>query len=181
MAFLEDVPSLEPGCVLLDMRMPELNGLEVIAALGNRLPRLPVVMMTGHGDIALAVRALKLGASDFLEKPCADDLLHEALERAFAALGANLQRREKELGAQALIGQLTPREAAILTALAKGLPNKVVAFQLNLSVRTVEMYRGQMMDRLGVRSLPEAVRLAFVAGMLDVHDLSNGPEVTTKL
>lgn len=163
--FLADAADLAPGCVLLDLRMPELDGLTVIERLGTRARRLPVILMTGHGDIGTAVRAMKMGAVDFLEKPFEEPVLVEALERAFAALerDAALDRDRRE--AERLIEALTPRERDVLLHLSEGKSNKEVAIALDLSVRTVEMHRAAMFDRLGVRTLPEALRLAFRAGV----------------
>jgi two-component system response regulator FixJ len=166
-AFLDDVASLQPGCILLDMRMPGLDGFEVIEALGERVTQFAVIIMTGHGDISTAVHAMKLGAVDFLEKPFGDDLLVATLENGFRVLGAGADQRERHVAAAARLNRLSPREKDVLHGLAAGLSNKVIAFRLQLSVRTVEMYRASMMDRLGVKSLPEAMRLAFTVGMLD--------------
>lgn len=163
--FLAAVDALEPGCVLMDVRMPDIDGLQVVEALGDRIEKLPIVVMTGHGDVSTAVRAMKMGASDFLEKPFEEDVLLQILERTFKALDAN--RAAIELRAQATkkLTMLTPREDDVLRGLAAGLSNKIIAFRLGLSVRTVEMHRSSLMDRLGVRSLPEALRIAFLAGL----------------
>lgn len=163
--FLAAVDTLEPGCVLMDVRMPDIDGLQVVEALGDRIEKLPVVVMTGHGDVSTAVRAMKMGASDFLEKPFEEDVLLQILERTFKALDA--RRAASELRAQATkkLKMLTPREDDVLRGLAAGFPNKVIAFRLGLSVRTVEMHRSSLMDRLGVRSLSEALRIAFLAGL----------------
>jgi two-component system response regulator FixJ len=163
--FLADARDLAPGCVLLDLRMSELDGLAVIERLGDRLRRLPVILMTGHGDIGTAVRAMKLGAVDFLEKPFEEPVLIEALERAFAMLSRDVREDRDRREAERLIETLSPRERDVLTLLSDGKSNKEVAIALDLSVRTVEMHRATMFDRLGVRTLPEALRLAFRAGM----------------
>jgi two-component system response regulator FixJ len=166
-AFLDDVAAFHPGCILLDMRMPGLDGFEVIEALGDLISQFAIIIMTGHGDITTAVRAMKLGAVDFLEKPFADDLLMATLENGFQTLEAGKSQRERQVAAAARLNKLTPREKDVLHGLAAGLSNKVIAFRMQLSVRTVEMYRASMMDRLAVKSLPEAMRLAFIVGMLD--------------
>lgn len=164
-AFLADVDNLQPGCVLMDMRMPELDGIEVIKALGARIDRFPVIVMTGHGDVSTAVRAMKLGASDFLEKPFAEDVVIETIDRVFRTLQAGESSRDERARAKARIDALTSRERDVLAGLAAGLSNKIIAFRLNLSIRTVEMHRANMMDRLTVRTLPDALRLAYLCGI----------------
>ena len=164
-AFLADVDNLQPGCVLLDMRMPELDGIEVIEALGARIDRFPVVVMTGHGDVSTAVRAMKLGASDFLEKPFAEDVVIETIDRVFQTLRACESSRDERARAKERIDALTSRERDVLAGLAAGLSNKIIAFHLNLSIRTVEMHRANMMDHLAVRTLPDALRLAYICGI----------------
>jgi two-component system response regulator FixJ len=171
-AFLDDMAGLSPGCVLLDVRMPQIDGLQVIELMHDRLAQLPVIIMTGHGDIATAVHAMKLGASDFHEKPFDEATLIETLDRLFAALDKQVEADDQRADAAQRLKQLTKREVDILQGLAEGLPNKVLAYRLGLSVRTVEMHRSNMMIHLGVRSLPEALRLAFLAGVvaLDAGD-----------
>jgi two-component system response regulator FixJ len=164
--FLDDMPGLPPGCVLLDVRMPQVNGLQVIERMHNRLAQLPVIVMTGHGDIATAVHAMKLGARDFHEKPFDEAALLESLERLFATLDKQVEVDDLRADAAQRLKHLTKREVDILQGLAEGLPNKVLAYRLDLSVRTVEMHRSNMMNHLGVRSLPEALRLAFLAGIV---------------
>ena len=164
--FLVDIDSLRPGCVLLDLKMPEFDGIDVIRALGDRIDRFPVCVMTGHGDVSIAVRAMKLGASDFLEKPIAEDIMIETLDRIFVTLEAGMSARDERCQAQARIEALTARERDVLEGLAAGLSNKVIAYRLNLGVRTVEMHRASMMDRLAVRSLPDALRFAYICGVM---------------
>jgi two-component system response regulator FixJ len=161
--FLADAPDLAPGCVLLDVRMPDMSGLDVIEKLGNLTSRLPVIVMTGHGDIATAVRAMKLGAVDFLEKPFEDDALVAAMNLGFDALERDSRAEEDRRDAERRIAALTRRERDVLRLLGHGKSNKEVAIALDLSVRTVEMHRATMFDRLGVRTLPEALKLAFRA------------------
>jgi two-component system response regulator FixJ len=162
--FLDAVPTLSPGCVLLDIRMADMDGLQVIERLGDRIAQLPVIIMTGHGDIATAVRAMKLGASDFLEKPFEEDALLNIIERIFATLDRHVIVADQHADADRRLKALTRREGDVLRGLASGLSNKVLAYRLGLSVRTVEMHRSNMMTRLAVRSLPEALRLAYLAG-----------------
>jgi two-component system, LuxR family, response regulator FixJ len=161
-AFLDAAASLPAGCALVDLRMPEMSGLEVQAHLNEMKAGLPVIVMTGQGDVQSAVRAMKAGAADFIEKPYSDDALIAAIE---SALKRSLpQDRAGEIAAAAaLIDTLSPRERQVLDALVAGHPNKVVAFDLGISVRTVEVHRARMMERLGVRQFAEAVRLAVLA------------------
>lgn len=167
-SFLENVATLPPGCVMLDLRMPGMDGLTVMEALKGRLDDFPVIVVTGHGDISTAVRAMKLGARDYLEKPFVEELVLEALTQAFNALKACQSVTDGRVAAANRISKLTPREVDVLCGLVDGLPNKIIAYNLQLSTRTIEMYRASMMDRLGVRSLPEALRLAYIAGSSEV-------------
>ena len=161
-AFLDVAGELTTGCVLLDLRMPELDGLEVQARLLLMNPDLPVIVMTAQGDVPTAVRAMKAGARDFIEKPYSDDALLEAIELALKDGAAN-RRTDDIASAAVLIDTLSRRERQVLEALVAGRPNKVIAFDLGISVRTVEVHRARMMDRLGVRQLAEAVRLSVLA------------------
>lgn len=162
--FLAAMPTLAAGCVMLDIRMPEIDGLQVMELMADRLAHLPVIIMTGHGDIAIAVRAMKLGASDFLEKPYEETALLDTIERLFATLDKQVVISTQQEDARQHISMLTRREGDVLRGLAEGLPNKVLAYKLGLSVRTVEMHRSNMLQRLGVKSLPEALRMAYLAG-----------------
>jgi two-component system, LuxR family, response regulator FixJ len=163
-AFLEAATNIAPGCVLLDLKMSGMDGLELQALLLERNSALPIVVMTGHGDVQSAVRAMKAGAIDFIEKPFSDDVLLNAIEVALANVGrADLDRQTAE--ASRRIAALTPREREVLTALVMGRPNKAIAFELGISIRTVEVHRARMMERLGVRQFAEAVRLAVLARM----------------
>ena len=167
-AFLAVAASLPPGCVLLDIRMPGVDGIEVLERLGQAGSTLPVVVMTGHGDVTTAVRAMKLGASDFIEKPFEEDILIAILDRVFATLSNALRGAEGKSDARARLDRLSQRERQVLIALAAGQSNKLIAYELDVSIRTVEMHRAGMMERLGVRSFAEALRLA-VEGDLAEH------------
>jgi two-component system response regulator FixJ len=160
---LKAAPNLESGCVLLDIRMPAMDGLEVQAALRDKGVTLPVIIMTGHGDVSLAVQAMKAGAVDFIEKPFEKAVLLSAIEHGVERLkksAANLDRADE---AAVRLQALTPREREVLDGLAKGLPNKTIAYDLGISPRTVEIHRANVMSKLGVRSLSEALRIAFAA------------------
>ena len=164
--FLESAGNLSAGCVLLDVRMPEIDGIQVLEKLNlAKIRRFSVIVMTGHGDINTAVRAMKLGASDFVQKPFPENDLLEMLDRAFARQEQNSAALAEHEQADALLAKLSPRERGVLQGLVSGLPNKMVAHQLNLSVRTVEMHRGRVMERLGAKSLGEAMRIAFLGGI----------------
>lgn len=154
--FLEDAHDLEGGLVLLDLRMKEANGLEVLERLRGQGGRLPVIIITGHGDVALAVQAMKLGAIDFIEKPFREDTLVTKIERELLVL-------EQNRPANRLLHSLTSRERQVAEALAQGLSNKQVADQLGLSVRTVEMHRSRGMQRLGCRSFADYLRAIIAA------------------
>lgn len=160
---LKDAKKLGRGCILLDIRMPGMDGLEVQEALKQAGVGLPVIIMTGHGDIPLSVRAMKAGAVDFIEKPFAKTVLLSALEQGFASLNRLDASRERAKAANVRLQVLTPREREVLDGLVDGLPNKTIAYDLGISPRTVEIHRANLMTKLQVRSLSEALRLAFAA------------------
>ncbi len=155
----------ERGSIVLDMHMPDMNGLQVQAALTQMDISMPVVMLTGNGDIALAVQAMKAGAVDFLAKPIERALLLDAIDRAFARIDTAEGRALEEAEACRQVDLLTPRERDVLEGLAQGLPNKTIAYDLGISSRTVEVHRASIMSKLGVRTLAETLRIAFAAGM----------------
>jgi two-component system response regulator FixJ len=167
-AFLDDMGDLQAGCVLLDLNMPGLSGLEVLRLLRERDGRFETILLTGQGDIGIAVEAMKSGAIDFLEKPYDNRMLLKALETGFERIGD----REKEASAihhaREHIDRLTPRERDVLLGLIDGKANKIIAYELDISPRTVEIYRANLMDKLGVRSVAEAVRIAFAAGLVPI-------------
>jgi len=156
---------LNRGCVLLDLRMPGMNGFEVQRALIERGAELPVIMLSGHGDIKIAVEAMKLGAMDFLEKPYGEHELIDALTRGCEASAAKAANRAGRAAAVARIETLSGREREVLQGLVAGHPNKGIARLLGLSVRTIEMHRARMLASLGVGSLAEAVRIAVAADL----------------
>lgn len=162
-AFLAGVRQAEHGCILLDIRMPEMDGLDVQQALAQRGVSMPVVIMTGHGDVSIAVRAMKAGAVDFLEKPFERASLLSAIEAAFAQIAQTDSAAVRAKDAQVRLAALTPREREVLDGLAKGLPNKTIAYDLDISARTVEVHRANLMAKLDVRSLSDALRIAFSA------------------
>ena len=161
--FLKSAKSTERGCVLLDVRMPEMDGLEVQQEMGARGIDMPVVILTGHGDIALAVKALRAGAVNFIEKPYEKEALLRAIEEAYMRLDRAHDREMKAGEAKIRLASLTGRERDVLNGLVAGYPNKTIAYDLGISPRTVEIYRANMMEKLRVQSLSEALRIAFIA------------------
>lgn len=164
-AFLKEASHVDTGCILLDVRMPEMDGLAVQQALIERGVAMPVIVLTGHGDVTIAVKAMKAGAVDFIEKPFANDVLLAAIEAAFARLDAAESSAGRASEATVVIGGLTQREREVLEGLAQGYPNKTIAYDLGISPRTVEVHRANVMTKLGARSLSDALRIAFAAGM----------------
>lgn len=164
-AFLKEVRHAAQGCILLDIRMPEVDGLEVQSALAERGVTMPVVIMTGHGDISIAIRAMKAGAVDFLEKPFEKAALISAIEESFRRLANASNASARAADAGTILGALTGRERDVLEGLAQGLPNKTIAHDLGISPRTVEVHRANLMTKLGVRTLSDALRIAFAAGL----------------
>jgi len=163
-AFLEDADLHGGGAALLDICMPDLSGLEVQALLAERGSNLSVIVLTGHGDIRTAVHAIKAGATDFLEKPYEPQALLGAVERGLR-LSAEATTGVRAHDARGRLARLTPRECEVLQALMAGGTNKSIARRINVSPRTIEMHRANMMERLGVRSLSEALRIAYDAGL----------------
>ena len=159
----------DEGCVLLDLRMSEMSGLQVLEALKQGGSSAPVIMLTGHGDIAIAVRALKLGAVDFIQKPYEDGVLVAAIERALAGGGADSRRKKSKRAAIERLERLSRRETQVLRGLLGGMTNKETARLLDLSPRTVEMHRASMMVDLGVDAAADAIRIA-IAGELTPLD-----------
>lgn len=160
---LKSASNLKTGCILLDVRMPGMDGLEVQAALKEKGIILPVIIMTGHGDVSLAVQAMKAGALDFIEKPFEKAVLLSSIEHGVERLKRSAAHFDRADAAAVRLQALTPREREVLDGLAKGLPNKTIAYDLRISPRTVEIHRANLMAKLGVRSLSEALRIAFAA------------------
>lgn len=167
-AFLEQAAELEPGCLLLDLQMPGCSGLDVLAAIAVYERKFAAIMLTGQGDIAIAVQAMKLGAIDFLEKPCDFAQLLTCVEAAFSGLEESHQISGRAGAATAKIARLSGRETDVLKGLIDGRSNKVIALNLDISPRTVEIYRANLMDKLEVRNLSQALRIAFAAGLIDL-------------
>jgi two-component system response regulator FixJ len=166
LASLNGEASSNIGCVLTDLRMPGLDGLDVLARLNEARLACPVIVMTAHGDISTAVRAMKTGAFDFIEKPFDDSEFLGMIERALslpAPQAEPAEPRSEEAEAAARIAGLPKREREVLQLLTQGKANKAIAIDLNLSPRTVEVHRARLMARMGAHSLAEAVRIALLA------------------
>ncbi|MFZ4690834.1 MAG: response regulator transcription factor [Polymorphobacter sp.] len=162
-AFLKAAPGLASGCVLLDVRLTGMDGLAVQQALRDRGIMLPVIIITGHGDVGVAVRAMKAGAVDFIEKPFEKAVMLAAIEQALLHNDGREQLHALAEVARARLNALTPREHDVLAGLVEGQSNKVIANALGISPRTVEIHRANLMTKLDVHSLSEALRLAFTA------------------
>ncbi|MCC6737036.1 MAG: response regulator transcription factor FixJ [Bauldia sp.] len=161
--FLALLPLPDAGCLVTDVRMPDMSGIDLLKAVGARQPDLPVVVVTGHGDIALAVEAMKLGAVDFLEKPYPDDAMLAAVESAIARRQSAAPAASGEIAQR--LASLSPRERQVLEGVVAGKPNKVIAYDLDISPRTVEVYRANLMTKMQASSLSHLVRLALTAGV----------------
>ena len=162
--FLAAASSLHPGCLIVDIRMPEMDGLELQQHLIDRSLDFPLIVITGHGDVPVAVRAMKAGAVDFIEKPFTYEAILDSLEVGFLRLTAP-DKDPVKVAAIAKLELLSPRELEVLQGLLAGLPNKSIAYDLNISPRTVEIHRARVMDKMGARSLSELIRLALAAGV----------------
>jgi two-component system response regulator FixJ len=162
MAFLEAIPSLQPGCVITDVRMPVMSGLELQRQLKRLKVGLPVIVMTGHGDVPLAVEAMKAGAADFIEKPFHDEVLIAAVRIALDSSDENLTRKNELEIIRTRLKALTAREIEVLDALVSGNTNKAIAFDLKISARTVEVHRANLMTKMGASNLSSLVRMVFM-------------------
>lgn len=163
--FLDQLEPSDMGCVLLDVQMPVLDGLAVQQELNQRGIDLPVIVLTGHGDVSVAVRAMKAGAVDFVEKPYEKAVLLGALKSAFERMQARSPQEQLEAEARQRLAMLTTRERQVLDCLVEGMTNKMIAQSLEISPRTVEIHRAHVMEKLDVDSLSAALRLAFAAGL----------------
>ena len=164
-AFLAALESVQPGVIISDVRMPEVDGLELQRRLAARNVRLPIIIMTGHADVPLAVEAMKGGAVDFIEKPFPDDVMLDAVDRAMGRLKEAAQASPDIRRTQDRLATLSERERQVLSGLLKGHPNKTIAYDLDLSPRTVEVHRANVMTKMGAQSLSELVRMALQAGI----------------
>lgn len=163
--FLKALNPSRHGCVLLDLRLPDMSGIEVLHNISKLGAKLSTIIISGYGDIPLAVRAMKAGAVDFIEKPCTDDVILDCVNRALeiAERARVEEATSEELGDRLTL--LTPREREVLDALVSGLPNKMIAHQLGISPRTVEIHRARVMAKMEAKSLSHLVRMALAVGI----------------
>lgn len=161
LAFLEHTGELEPGCIITDVRMPGMNGLELVQELRARGVRMPVIVLTGHADVALAVEAMKAGVVDFIEKPFNDEVLLGAVRSALAREEDSVGRQAQRAEIEARYAQLSPRERDVFEAVVAGDSNKSAAQKLGISPRTVEIYRAHVMEKMGAKTLSDLVRMAL--------------------
>jgi two-component system response regulator FixJ len=166
MAFLEIVPNINSGCIITDVRMPEMSGVDLLRRLKDLQIGIPVIVITGHGDVQLAVEAMKTGAADFLEKPFDDDVLLASVQSALTRGEKDAQRDAERSELKERLAMLSNREREVLEGLVAGHPNKIIAYDLGISPRTVEIYRSNVMTKMKASSLSELVRMALVAGLL---------------
>ncbi|WEJ08674.1 response regulator FixJ [Sinorhizobium prairiense] len=162
-SFLDFAPNIREGILLTDLRMPDMSGVSLIRKLGNQKIKMPAIVITGHGDVPMAVEAMKAGALDFIEKPFEDSLIVEAIERASEHLTTPAVAAEIT-DVQARLDTLSVRERQVLSAVVSGLANKTIAYDLDISPRTVEVHRANVMSKMRAKSLPHLVRMAIAAG-----------------
>ncbi|HYM01513.1 MAG TPA: response regulator FixJ [Stellaceae bacterium] len=163
--FLERAHPRPGDCLLLDVRMPDMDGLELQEELNDRGVRIPIIIMTGHGEVPIAVRAMKAGALDFVEKPFSDALLMDCVSQALAVAARDNRQAEESEGIKRRLASLTPRECEVLERMIAGQPNKLIAYDLGISPRTIEIHRARVMDKMQARSLSALVRMALMAGI----------------
>lgn len=163
-AFLADRDPGAPGCLILDVRMPGMSGLDLQEELGRRGTDLPTIVVTGHAEVPMAVRAVKAGAIDFIEKPFSDQLLLDRVRQAIEIDRQEREARERREEARRRVGHLTPREREVLDLVVVGKANKEIASALGLSPKTVEVHRARVMEKMEVDSLADLIRVALQAG-----------------
>ena len=162
-SFLKEVKHLEPGCILLDIRMPHIDGLQVQDVLIERGIAMPIIFLTGHGDVPTAVKVMKKGAVELIEKPFEKGAMLGALDQAFQRLGDQRLKDLRMQEARLLVASLSTREQQVLWGLVQGFANKAIGLRLGISPRTVEVHRANVMVKFGVHTLSEALRIAFAA------------------
>ena len=165
-AFLDTLPDKDLRCVITDVRMPELSGIDLLRRLKELKIDAPVIVITGHGDVALAVEAMKIGAVDFLEKPFDDEVLLASVETALREYGGQTRRQTERAEIETRLAALSARERDVLNGLVAGRANKQIAYDLGISPRTVEIYRANLMHKMQAGSLSDLVRMALIVGIL---------------
>ena len=163
-AFLHAVPDMAHGCIVTDVRMPEMNGVELVGKLKEMGVPDPVIVITGHADVPMAIEAMKKGVSNFIEKPFSDEVILAAVHSVLADAGDRLERQAQQDAIKTRLESLSHREREVLEGLIEGKANKVIAFDLAISARTVEVYRANVMAKMQARSLSELVRMAMLVG-----------------
>jgi two-component system response regulator FixJ len=160
-AFLEVAPDIRNGCLVTDLRMPDIDGVELLRQLRMRDAMLPAIVVTGHGDVQMAVEAMKNGALDFIEKPFSDEMLIESIRRAVEQASSDRDAAATEMRMRERLDSLSEREIQVLKGVVQGQPNKTIAFELGISPRTVEVYRANLMSKMQAKSLAELVRMVM--------------------
>lgn len=178
-AFLERLPQAEGGCIVTDVRMPGMSGIELLKRLRDMNVGIPVVVITGHGDIHLAVEAMKSGAVDFLEKPVDEDILLTVVRTAISKQAIDREDHAHVASVKRRLDSLSGRERQVLDAVISGRANKIIAYDLGISPRTVEIYRANVMTKMEASNLSELVRMALAAGVLQKADPGQMPKIAT--
>jgi two-component system response regulator FixJ len=166
-AFLEALPDLGASCIITDVRMPGLSGIDLLRRLKELKVTVPVIVITGHGDVTLAVEAMKIGAMDFLEKPFDDEVMLASVRLALRQQAGEAKRHTERAEIENRLKALSNRERDVLGGLVAGRANKQIAFDLGISPRTVEIYRANLMDKMQARSLSDLVRMALIVGIVE--------------
>ncbi|NMG40650.1 response regulator [Chelativorans sp. ZYF759] len=162
-AFLAIASGLDRACLVTDLRMPDMSGVELLKKLREQDAMLPTIVITGHADVPMAVEAMKAGALDFIEKPFEDEVLLEAIARAIGELGKQENGGHDSGAVRERMTRLSEREQQVMTGIVAGLPNKTIAYDLDISPRTVEVHRANVMAKMQARNLPELVRMVMAA------------------
>ena len=168
--FLDALPKIQAGCVVTDVRMPGMSGIELLQRLRELKVTVPVIVVSGHGDVPLAVEAMKTGALDFIEKPFDDEVFLRAIRMALSARAVDSQRQAQKATINSRLESLSNRDREVHEGLVAGHPNKTIAYDLGISPRTVEIYRANVMEKMQAGSLSDLVRMALVGGLLDRRD-----------
>jgi two-component system, LuxR family, response regulator FixJ len=171
--FLKGAAEIKSGCIVTDVRMPEITGIDLLKKLKDLKVDVPVILVTGHGDVPLAVEAMKIGAADFIEKPFDDEVLLAAVRSALNRQGTDDKRRAERTEIDGRLAALSNREREVLQGLVRGLANKQIAFDLGISPRTIEIYRANLMTKMHASSLSDLVRMALIADILDAGQSPN--------